>query len=492
MWEIRNGADYGNDDLWGAVIDRCWKEVYKDKHIPGSFVWEWADRAVADQCTTKLYDYFPETGVQLLKVKGLVDAFRNPRAALYSVKMACAPIQVNYSKPDVSGSRVSVQAWNYYSFTNLSELKTTWHLLSAGEEKAKGEAKIDLAPMSQGMLNFTPASDAMAACDVLRVDFDWPDGRNVITYDLRLKPEKITPPAHASDLTGINFPHLNFTTVDFANGKNGWREAFRHPGKLVNINVFTSKGREKSDEQALYAMPLADVRSVDADIEMDIVPSGTGNNKKPGARMSRAAENEATAQGVAHVHVEFNNGRFTYLLNWKNAKKVEVQELGWKFMMPKSCDHFSWHRQGYWSYYPNDQVGRIEGTATPDSADQQLTKLSRVDAFDFNSTKYHCDWASLVDPSGGTGIVVVCTPQYRQQCCGGIESDGNSLVVNQHCQPAERFELGRCGGIHSEHDKRLVVAGAVHCGGSSTEIAGTWTATVFCSAGFSLLWHNPG
>ena len=65
-----------------------------------------------------------------------------------------------------------------------------------------------------------------------------------------------TPPAHASDVTGINFPHLNFTTADFANGKNGSREAFRHPGKLVNINVFTAKGRRLISAPFCQLFPL--------------------------------------------------------------------------------------------------------------------------------------------------------------------------------------------------------------------------------------------
>jgi len=441
MWEIRNGADYGCDDQLAAVIDRCWKEIFKDKHIPGTFIWEWADRAVADQCPTKLYDVFPETGAQLVKVKGLVDSWRNPRAALYSVKMACSPVQVDYSKPQISGDTVTLWARNYYSFTNFSELNTTWHLLGDGQEKAKGQAHPDVAPMSEGAIKLKLPVEALASADVLRVDFDWPDSRNVITYDIRLKPEKDTAPPHSAEIGDIKFPHLNFTTVDFANGPNGWRQAFRHPGKLMNVQVFTAKGRQKMDDTALYSTPLVDVKSVDADIQMDVVPASNGGNKKAGKGAQREAVMAAESQNVGHVHVQFGDGHFAYLVNWKYSKAGHVQELGWTFMTPKSADHFSWHRQAYWSYYPPDQIGRAEGTAMPDSADQQLTKLSRVDAFDFNSTKYHCDWASLADQAGN-GIVIICSPQDRQQCRGGIEPDGYELVVNKQCSPPEDISSG--------------------------------------------------
>ena len=62
--------------------------------IPGAFLFEWQDRAVADHCPTKPYCYSPETGIQLVKIKGLVDAFRNPRPWLYDVKMIYSPVRI--------------------------------------------------------------------------------------------------------------------------------------------------------------------------------------------------------------------------------------------------------------------------------------------------------------------------------------------------------------------------------------------------------------
>jgi beta-galactosidase/beta-glucuronidase len=434
VWDFRNGADFGNADLWGAVIDRTWKEIWKDKHVPGSFLWEWQDRAVADQCPTKLYDYYPETGIQIVKMKGLVDAFRNPRPALYSVKMAYSPVQIDYAKPVIAGDVVTLGAANFYSFTNFSELKLTCHLLSNGEEKDNTYAHVDLAPMSRGNIKLELKSAAAKTADVLRLDFDWPDGRNVITYDIRLKPEQETAPAHSSDLAGINFPHLNFTTFDMGPGNTGWRIPYRHPGTLMHITATTAKGDGKLKDADLYATSLAEVKSVDADISMDVVTGQPDAGKK---FLKKKLIDEAETHNVGHVHVEVNDGHFAYQLTWKDAKTANVQELGWAFAMAKSCDHFSWHRQAYWSYYPPDQIGRAAGAATPDSVDQQMSKMTRVDGFDFDSTKYHCDWASL-GGTDGHGIVVICAPDDRQQCRGQIDKDaGYSLVVNKQCSPPE-------------------------------------------------------
>ncbi len=135
-WEVRNGADFGSLDLWAAVMDREWQKFWPDDHVVGSFLWEWQDRAVADKCPDKLYDYDPRTGINVVKVKGIVDAFRNPRPDYYHVKVAYAPLKVSL-KPEVTSTGIVVRATNYYSFTDLSELTTT----CAPAQRRPGTAK---------------------------------------------------------------------------------------------------------------------------------------------------------------------------------------------------------------------------------------------------------------------------------------------------------------------------------------------------------------
>jgi beta-galactosidase len=133
VWEVRNGADWGSLDLWAAVIDRTWKEVWKDEHIPGSWLWEWQDRAVADKSPVKLWDFYPKTGINLVKVKGLGRRLSRSRPDYYAVKVVYAPIKVDL-KPTVSDGAVVIKATNHLSFTDLSELKTTWHAMRGGKD----------------------------------------------------------------------------------------------------------------------------------------------------------------------------------------------------------------------------------------------------------------------------------------------------------------------------------------------------------------------
>jgi hypothetical protein len=133
------------------------------------------------------------------------------------------------------------------------------------------------------------------------------------------------------------------------------------------------------------------------------------------------------------VHAEFADNLFKYRIDW-TGEKADIQELGWTFTMPKTADHFSWHRQADYSYYPDTYIGRSEGTATPDSADVHITNITRPDAFDFDSTKYHCDWATLTDKAGH-GLRIDCDPGDRQQIKAGIKPDSYQLIVNKQCSP---------------------------------------------------------
>lgn len=443
VWDVRNGADAGSLDLWGAVLDREWRKFWPDDHFAGSFLWEWADRAVADQSPVKLYDYDPVTGINLVKVKGIVDAFRNPRPDYYQLKVVYAPIKIDLT-PVVSGSTVKVHAINRYSFTDLAELDTGWHLLKDGHELAIGTVHLTLAPRTAGDLAFDLPAGALAGADTLRLDFDHPDGGNVVTYQLRLTPGP-APTIKVDDTSaGIAFPRLNLIAVSWGADHTGWRRAFRHPGKLINISAQLANHPSgvAISEAALDSTPLDDVNSIEADVVL---------------------ADDATSKVLAHIQATHVDGRFSYNVSWTGAT-TDIQELGWAFAGSKATDHFSWRREAYWSYYPDDYIGRAEGTATPDSADVHVTKFARPDAFDFISTKYHCDWATLAT-AGGDGIGVLCDPKDRQQCKAGTAPGGGyELIVNAQVSPPRDISSGIVADFYLKPKKGDHVSAAFKVG----------------------------
>ena len=412
VWDVRNGPDFGSLDLWWNVIDRTWQEIWKDDHVVGTFLWEWTDRAVSDRHPEKRYYWYPETGINLLKTKGIVDAFRAPRPDYYHCKMAQTPIAV-VSEAQISSDAVSLDLTNRYSFTDLSELSANWRLMKSGAEVAKGTAKLALAPRSHGKVRLELPSDGLSAADTLRVDFDHSGGWNVVTYQIALKPTETLPP-HVTAVKELNFPRFNLLEGKIVKDDVGWKKLASHHGNLANITVTRAGGESAQlDESALLTTSLAEVRTLDAEIVL-----------------------EAAKPPVGQLHAEFDGSKMTYQVKW-NAGKTDIYELGWEFSLPKGIDRFSWSRKAVWSYYPPDHIGRPTGTATPDSASAQLTHAQRPGAFDFNSTKFDCDWASLTN-ADNRGLLVLFEDSQRHHVRGGVTKTGAcTLVINCRYSPPQ-------------------------------------------------------
>jgi len=80
------------------------------------------------------------------------------------------------------------------------------------------------------------------------------------------------------------------------------------------------------------------------------------------------------------------------------------------------------------------------GTATPDSTNADYSLMSLTNAFDFNSTKYDCNWASLAT-SAGAGVMASFSPSQRFHCRAGAATNGNGYVlfVNQNVSVPNDF-----------------------------------------------------
>jgi beta-galactosidase/beta-glucuronidase len=405
VYDVRRGADYGSLDLWTAVMTRTWALIWDCEGIPGSFLWEWQDRAVADQCKTKLYDFDPATGVSYLKNKGLVDGWRNPRPSYYAVKMEYSPIQVSREADLISkpGSTL-LSITNRYSFMDLSDLRIKWHLLRNGVFIADGPANLKLAPLSHARLELPlPAQALRKSPDTLRIEFNDPRGWNIVTSQFDLVKPKLFSIQGTPLPKDLPFPRFNLVSEARGSDPAKFLPTERFSASLRNLKVEPGESR---------SLALGQMKSMEADILLHTDPP----------------------QIVGRLQAKFAKNAFRYHIEWIGPN-TWIQELGWVFEMPSSCNRFSWKRKAVWSYYPDTNIGRPIGTAMPDSANGHVTRIDRPDMFDFNSSKYNCDWASLTDASD-RGLCVQFAPEERYAVRGGFGANGSyTLVVNKQASP---------------------------------------------------------
>ena len=249
-WDERNGADYGCLDIWSQVMTRTWDVVWNADHVPGSFLWEWQDRAVCDECSVKLYDYYPATGINIVKVKGICDGFRNPRGLFPRED----DVRSDQGRSETNDRRINGHRSRHESSFVHESIGADDHLEPAQGGKGAGitGGSSGAGAWCKGDIKLDLPAGALAQADVLKLEFAYPDGRNMANYQLRLKDEAdTTPKIDSANLAGVNFPHLNLVSTTYFNNANGWHTVARHPGKLVNIKVHEASG--KADES-----PIAD------------------------------------------------------------------------------------------------------------------------------------------------------------------------------------------------------------------------------------------
>ena len=405
-WDLRLGADAGMWERWGVAQQRVWDVCMQYNTIAGTFPFEWSDRAVADPNSNASYTqyqstgvqllyYYPATGVHLLKLKGMVDAFRNLRPKVYEAQMVYSPIQISNVLTVLPG-QLSFPVKNRYSFMDLSYLTMAWKLQRGGLTIVSGNTNAGLSPRSNGTVSISVPANALAYADTFRVDFIHPDSRPVVAHQFAVTNAGPTSQLSSNLPAGLPIPTLNLITRKTVSDPDYWKKVLRYPASLTGV-VLTPAN----------ATTLAQLQSLSA-----TVMGGTNGS-----------------QTLGQLQAQYTNNTFSYSLQWGGGS-WEVQELGWSFQMPASCDHFSWDRAARWTVYPPTDICRASGTATPDTTNADFTRISFPDAFDFNSTKYDCNCASLAT-AGGAGLRVEFDPQQRFHCRAGGATNGYVLFVNQ-------------------------------------------------------------
>lgn len=166
----------------------------------------------------------------MVKVKGLVDAFRNPRPDYYHVKVAYAPLSVDPKPIEIAAGHVTVHIANRFSFTDLSETIATATLLNENQIIATTKPQLKLAPLTDGPITLDFDPRRLSQASTLLLCFDHADGGNIVTYDLTLKPHEAPSPELAAIPPTLHVPKFNLVAVTFP--KNA-----RNDGSLPTVGL---------------------------------------------------------------------------------------------------------------------------------------------------------------------------------------------------------------------------------------------------------------
>ncbi|HYV29249.1 MAG TPA: hypothetical protein VFA77_17070, partial [Candidatus Eisenbacteria bacterium] len=230
-----------------------------------------------------------------------------------------------------------------------------------------------------------------------------PDGRDIIAHQFTLA--SFPTSQLSSNLpSGLPIPTINLVTRKTVSDPGLWNKVLRYPASLTSVVTTPANATNLSQLQSLSATVLG----------------GTNG-----------------AQILGTIQAGYTNNTFSYTLTWSGLT-WEVEQLGWTLQMPATNSYFSWDRAARWTVYSPTSIARASGTATPDSTNVDYSRITFPNAFDFNSSKYDCNWASLTT-AAGSGLRVQFSPSQHFHCKAGAGTNGFVLYVNQQVSVGNDF-----------------------------------------------------
>lgn len=434
MW-----LDPGERDYYIDPLIPVWDAVQISKNVQGSMIWAWVDDIFLvpgrdseygrggignpEHALDGIY-HMPGRGIVGDAPWGIVDGWRRKKPEFWHVKMLMSPIHLHES--DLSAWKPNdaapVVVENRYEFTNLSEVSVQW---SVGEQH--GTLHPDIAPHSVGKI-LIPVGPQTKPGRVVSLNFVDAKAQSIIPYRFKLGvvPIAISEPSHKPE--SLRYLHE-------ASWLGGPMERFvgeNSEGDSFEIAFDGANGRIRraliNRQSVLYATPKLHILPIEATLnEFPIFE--TWRLTKPLEIRSAGDDYEVLETGTYRDFAGDLRFRITpqggLLVSYDftyTGTDMRAREVGLKFGVPLWCDKLQWRRQGEWSVYPEDHIGRNEGVAMAHASTPQTVPPlqpfalddTAIGSNDFRSSKRNFIFASLIDREGyGIGIEAIGTQHLR-------------------------------------------------------------------------------
>jgi hypothetical protein len=356
-------------EFWGRSLDSMWINSFAEKGALGGAIWGMIDETFMMPDTMAGYDDWwginPKGSPIRYESKnigygewGFVDVWRRKKPEFWSVKKAYSPVRILTTevKQAVSDKPIELAVFNRHDHTNLNETSVKWEY-----DRLSGTVSgANLAPHETG-LQIIPAQNWKKGSE-LRVSFLNADNQLIDKYNIRIgelaktiarpqemksNPLDMVKSADKLSVIGNDF------TIQF-DTKTGLIKAGIYKGDtLINGGPFlqyTLSGEYLAftTKQLEFLNPDWKLKSLTGLIDnacAKIEIKGSYNNSFPVTFL-------LTIDGNCEINTSYS---------FEKSTKKELYELGIMFQLGANYDKLIWDRKSYWSFYPDDHIGRPSG-----------------------------------------------------------------------------------------------------------------------------------
>lgn len=361
---------------WSRPLQRMVDLMWEQPGCLGGAIWSGIDDVF----------HLPDGNIVGYGHWGPIDGWRREKPEHHGMKMAYTPFRVFDVVAD-PGKPIVLNVQNRQNFTDLADTKIDW---VSGDKK--GTVKTSLAPHAKGKVVI---DHSFADGDEVFVTVTDPRGcligqerivvgtPKVVAQEVKAAPLKLNPETGALDALGIEIP-----------------------APLPMMLALNGEGGASGPAGSVIANEIETFTPVNA------------------WTWAKDASKENSYTGSA----DWGKGTLTYIPQQDGSLKVEYtltaekdvnpRQWGLVFTLPRAFDTISWDRKSHWSWYPQDQIGRPQGSAKANPVTRKFVEEPGVEqkgawmldandlgTKDFRSTKANVYRAELSDGKGNKLVI---------------------------------------------------------------------------------------
>ncbi|WP_051315736.1 glycoside hydrolase family 2 protein [Arenibacter certesii] len=394
-------TDPGVRDAYNQPLVSFYDSIYNHRNNLGGAIWSGIDDTF----------HLPDGRIVGYGPWGPIDGWRRPKPEYFGMKKAYSPIKIKSSS--LNKGRLQFVIENRYDFTSLKDIKI---IAEVNGKEYNLESKIP--PRQQGVLTIPTKTKVKT----LKLKFFDPLGFIAEEEFYNFNEEPALPTKKDRSLSYIE----NGNSYLIRQGEISYR---------IDKLTGTINSVDKNNTSILMKGPL-----------FSIVPMNRedgGKNNIAGETYQRNIQplqnfpwyvkyaanitiNEAPDFISMNVDISFKEGKGNMKYNFYSDGRLEVlyniteinkevspYQYGTVMVLPKSFDQLTWKREGDFSLYPDDHIGRNNGSAKLNAIQTSGVELWRkqplslwkddaneMGSNDFRSTKRNILSASLSNNSG--------------------------------------------------------------------------------------------
>jgi hypothetical protein len=341
---VEQMRDPGVREFYGESIKRFWDNIYTTPGALGGAIWGSVDDVIAGS-----------QGYTHQREWGIIDGWRRPKPEYWLTKKAYSPIRIE-DRPQANpgaGVPLRIAVENRFDHTHLSEIRLEWRVASeSGVLQCPG-----IAPHSQGEL--TLPARAWQTGDVVSLRFYRMQDILVDAFDLPIGPvaralpqPKGPSPALAEEAAQITVSGASFELVWSKETGLITRGAYKGQEVITGGPYLNLIGGI-----VLPPWTLLEMRAERTEKEVVIHLRGRYGDIGVAFRVG------IDGQGLITTTYTIEELPYRSPRVKRGLDAGGYREVGVAYTLASAIDRLSWERQGLWSVYPEDHLGRPRGTA---------------------------------------------------------------------------------------------------------------------------------